>query len=378
MKIVRLFQFFALLLIFSGFYLLLDENQEYEQENLITGMAIQASNSEQRTVTSAPVNIQVSEAPEVSCSLEHGSIYAGEYAQIHVSSNRPSFTCRIVYGEGQGSNTNTCSWFNNNSPIMKAYSSPGNYYPVFEMWAGGSLVDSASCGTLVVNPLVPPSVSVSHSPESPSSSSEITFTASASHPDGVDRIRVYVNGDLVRTCTNSNTCSYTAESSGSSALPVGNNSYYADARANNNVVASTDIKIFELSLDSARQFFTDAECVRNTGSSATIAVVVDINPTINGVLFEPGDEVGVFTTEGLCSGRGVVWSGVSNHAISPRGNNMMTDEKDGFYEGETIYYRVWQRSTNTVFDNVAVTYEMGNGLYQHSGIYVLASLNAVE
>ena len=42
-----------------------------------------------------------------------------------------------------------------------------------------------------------------------SKSKKITFTATANDQDGIDRIDILVNATLVKTCTNTNTCSYT-------------------------------------------------------------------------------------------------------------------------------------------------------------------------
>jgi len=113
----------------------------------------------------------------------------------------------------------------------------------------------------------------------------------------------------------------------------------------------------------------------NTGNNATVGVPTSANPNIGGTPLAPGDEIGVFTPDGLCVGA-VVWEG-TNTAITVWGDNDQTPEIDGIRVGEQIYYRVWQSSTNTEFTQVDVSYSQGNGIYAVNGIYVLASLTAV-
>jgi len=48
----------------------------------------------------------------------------------------------------------------------------------------------------------------------------------------------------------------------------------------------------------------------NTGNNATIGIQASINPMINGTAIAVGDEIGVFTPEGLCVGA-ETWTGSS-------------------------------------------------------------------
>jgi hypothetical protein len=113
----------------------------------------------------------------------------------------------------------------------------------------------------------------------------------------------------------------------------------------------------------------------NTGNNASVSVPVAINPSINGQSLSNGDEIGVFTPDGLCVGA-IVWSG-ENNVITVWGNNPYNDITDGIQPGEEIHYRIWRKSTNTEYNFVEKEYSMGNGLYIVDGLYILSNLNAV-
>ena len=115
---------------------------------------------------------------------------------------------------------------------------------------------------------------------------------------------------------------------------------------------------------------------KNTGNNATVGVLLSTEITVNGENIQPGDEIGVFTPEGLCVG-GLVWSGESNQALTAWGNNMMTDEKDGLNVGDTMYYRIWRQQDNTEHEVVIWEYESGSYEYEVNGVYVLSSLIAI-
>lgn len=113
----------------------------------------------------------------------------------------------------------------------------------------------------------------------------------------------------------------------------------------------------------------------NTGEYATVVVAIDANPRYSdGNPLEKGDEIGVFTTAGLCCGA-VVWDSV-NAAISVWGDNVMTDSLDGFQEGDTLRFRVWKKSTDIEYP-ASVTYQTGHPcVYTANGLSVLDELIA--
>ncbi len=74
----------------------------------------------------------------------------------------------------------------------------------------------------------PPTVSISHSPVTPSSTQIVTFTATATDASGISEIRIYVGGIVVQTCVFSETCSYT----GGPYADGSTHTYYATAKDN--------------------------------------------------------------------------------------------------------------------------------------------------
>ena len=112
-----------------------------------------------------------------------------------------------------------------------------------------------------------------------------------------------------------------------------------------------------------------------TGESATVIVPTSAEPKYSDdSSLETGDEIGVFTTDGLCCGA-VVWES-ANTAITVWGDDSQTDSIDGFKANDTLRYRVWKKSTNEEY-SATVTYENGHPVvYTTNGYSVLTSLVA--
>ncbi len=111
----------------------------------------------------------------------------------------------------------------------------------------------------------------------------------------------------------------------------------------------------------------------NTGNNATIVIPSSINPNINGITLDNGDEIGAFTPNGLCVGA-VVWNG-SNAALTVWGDDSQTSEVDGLTDGETIYYKIWDVSRGEEIDSVAVAYSNGDGIYHADAFMILSQLD---
>jgi hypothetical protein len=120
---------------------------------------------------------------------------------------------------------------------------------------------------------------------------------------------------------------------------------------------------------------THFKSVANTGSNATIAVPASANPSVMGTPLANGDEIGLFTPDGLCVGA-TVWQPGQNAVIVAWGDNDQTQEVDGLGAGERMHFCVWQKSSNTGFGDVTVAFVSGDGIYAANGIYVVASLAA--
>jgi hypothetical protein len=125
------------------------------------------------------------------------------------------------------------------------------------------------------------------------------------------------------------------------------------------------------SLALAQKYFKG---VANTGSNATLALPTTANPNLMGAPLVTGDEIGVFTPDGLCVGA-TVWEN-QNVAIIIWGDNDQTPRLDGIRPGEQMRFCVWRQSTSTAYGEVSAAYSLGDGNFTPNGIYILASLAA--
>lgn len=134
--------------------------------------------------------------------------------------------------------------------------------------------------------------------------------------------------------------------------------------------------LVSMSLSAFASAQTHFKGVSNTGGNATIAVPTAANPNIVGAPLATGDEIGVFTPDGLCVGA-TAWDVSKNAAaIAVWGDNDQTPEVDGMRAGELMQFCVWRKSTNSGYGDVSATYSLGDGRYAANGIYIIASLAA--
>ena len=110
----------------------------------------------------------------------------------------------------------------------------------------------------------------------------------------------------------------------------------------------------------------------NTGNNMTVLVKSALQPSVNGRSLSDGDEIGVFTPEGLCVGA-ATWNN-KNTAITVWGDNEQTPVKDGAKPGETLIFRVWDALKAGEVE-AAVTYASGGPNYSADGIAILSALN---
>lgn len=113
----------------------------------------------------------------------------------------------------------------------------------------------------------------------------------------------------------------------------------------------------------------------NTGNNATIGIPPAANPNVAGTSLATGDEIGVFTPDGLCVGA-AVWTAGASAAITVWGDNDQTPAVDGIRAGEQMSFCVWRRATNTAYSEVNLTYSLGDGRYSVNGIFAVSSLTA--
>ncbi|MEI7664063.1 MAG: T9SS type A sorting domain-containing protein, partial [Bacteroidota bacterium] len=106
----------------------------------------------------------------------------------------------------------------------------------------------------------------------------------------------------------------------------------------------------------------------NTGISAVIKIPV--NSTNQ--LFQIGDEIGVFTPQGLCVGS-EIWNN-KDLEITVWGDNPLTPAIDGIKTGEQFNYRIWQKASGTEQVINCLTYSLGDGKYTPNGTSIISSL----
>lgn len=128
-----------------------------------------------------------------------------------------------------------------------------------------------------------------------------------------------------------------------------------------------------LPTDSGTLHFSN--CVTRTGNNATVAVPRDVVPVGRGLL--PGDEIAVFTPDGLtCVGVGV-WTG-DNIALTVWGDDTQTEAIDGMRTGERMLLKVWSASDGREFLVDQVTFSMGDGIYATDSIHAIDVLELKE
>ena len=111
-----------------------------------------------------------------------------------------------------------------------------------------------------------------------------------------------------------------------------------------------------------------------TDNNATILIKAENVPSLGDSPLKPGDEIGVFTHEGLCTGAGV-WAN-SNMAITVWGDDAVSSDINGMMSGEVYAFRMWDSHTGKEYDAVA-TYESGDSLYAVNSLVILKSLSGV-
>jgi len=86
-------------------------------------------------------------------------------------------------------------------------------------------------------------------------------------------------------------------------------------------------------------------------------------------VFEAGDIIGGFTSNGLCAGFVSVDDVNSPFGLSLFGDDYLTVEPDGFAEGEHLAYNLYRPSTGETF-TLSVTYnpEMNTGTFENNGL----------
>lgn len=123
-------------------------------------------------------------------------------------------------------------------------------------------------------------------------------------------------------------------------------------------------------------------CSARTGSNATI-VIPSSTASINGASLEAGDEMAVFTPDGVCAGY-TVWD--NDHAVLVAWEDSpLTSVADGFTAGQALSYVIWDDSANIEygreFGGVYVTYTLvaaESEAFETDAIYVVSEMAASD
>lgn len=141
---------------------------------------------------------------------------------------------------------------------------------------------------------------------------------------------------------------------------------------------STSLALFFLLLCSAAMATTPHfnECATLTGETATVVIGAESIPLVNGLPLQPGDELAVFTPDGLCAGM-TTWSG-NSAAIAVWANDPGSDQTDGFVVGEALSFRAFSGGVVHGGDgssvSVAFNPNFQSGTFAVDAIYVIDEL----
>jgi chitinase len=116
-----------------------------------------------------------------------------------------------------------------------------------------------------------------------------------------------------------------------------------------------------------------------TGKSATIVIPRDADVNLDTIAMQPGNAIGVFFRQDgkdLCAGLSLWRRGV-DCTITCWGDDSSTQAKEGFSRGDTIYYRIWDRSSR-MDRPVPVVYRSGTKTFLNGGRYILRSIGKLR
>ncbi|NNE33812.1 MAG: T9SS type A sorting domain-containing protein [Rhodothermales bacterium] len=132
----------------------------------------------------------------------------------------------------------------------------------------------------------------------------------------------------------------------------------------------------------AQSYFSD--CISNTGNDATIIIDAAGNHVLGTGTFQAGDEIGIFTEDGLCVGADS-WTG-QNIAITVWGDDPLQPDKVGLLGDESFMIRVWDKSEDQLYGTSygTVTFQMasdapfrGSTIYAKNALYMTSQIEAI-
>jgi hypothetical protein len=87
----------------------------------------------------------------------------------------------------------------------------------------------------------------------------------------------------------------------------------------------------------------------------------------------PGDEIAVFTPDGLICVGAALWTG-QNIALTVWGDDSQTEPVDGIRPGEQMLFKIWFASDGREFVVDQVSFSIGDGIYATDSIHAIDRL----
>ncbi len=123
-------------------------------------------------------------------------------------------------------------------------------------------------------------------------------------------------------------------------------------------------------------------CLSGTGENAVIIITGDAVPEIDGEIIDLGDEIAVYSMQGVCVGT-LTWNN-ANDALVVWGNDPFSTEDPGMLRREPMSFRIWDASEDFEYNSLnsavyvsfssAEPYYEREAVYQSDGIYLLEAL----
>jgi hypothetical protein len=94
---------------------------------------------------------------------------------------------------------------------------------------------------------------------------------------------------------------------------------------------------------------------------------------------ETGDIIGVFSSEGLCTGTFRIDGTQSANALTVFGDDVYTSAGDGLKEGQTMNFKLFKTETSQEFDlEVKFAESMNDGHFANNGLSLVKAINLVK
>ena len=163
----------------------------------------------------------------------------------------------------------------------------------------------------------------------------------------------------------------------------------SDSLPNSSLGTSSSSTVFPISApqtvrDSARMLLPyESTCAQRTGIQATMILPADADLSVQGRPLIPGDQVAVFSDDGVCAGF-ITWTG-DNVALTIWGDDYLTSEIEGLLGGDPMHIRIRTAASGTEYSlrnsRVTLTFRddadhlTSTPTFAPDGIYVVETLS---